>query len=401
MRKHPVTMLAALIFSFTLHAQHTYKEVSLPQLMEITKKGDKGYIILDVRSPGEYVDTVPGGKRVGIGRIKTAINIPIQDLLQKPEALAQLEKYKNEDIYVICSHSYRSRRISNLLLEKGFAHVNNVKGGMSEWYRNYDVLQPYAAGIYENNISYHNIAPAQLFRKLKAKEQVELIGFRSAPKFSFDSMVAPLYLIYPDFKNVTYYQPTDTLALLEKLKGNYDKTVVLFNTIGGGATDIAVWLTQKGYKNVNHLVGNLPGFYEYLANYQPAVINDYMSSKNAIQYYTPLQFCKNTPANVQWVDIRHDTTYNKVTQGTKLSYKTLIGAVNFPFYKNADEFEKQFTDKSKLYLLIPEQGYVGVDLVNALLKKGYRVGWLIGGIERWEWYTNNIDEFKCGGALAM
>ena len=240
MRKHPVTMLAALIFSFTLHAQHTYKEVSLPQLMEITKKGDKGYIILDVRSPGEYVDTVPGGKRVGIGRIKTAINIPIQDLLQKPEAIAQLEKYKNEDIYVICSHSYRSRRISNLLLEKGFAHVNNVKGGMSEWYRNYDVLQPYAAGIYENNISYHNIAPAQLFRKLKAKEQVELIGFRSAPKFSFDSMVAPLYLIYPDFKNVTYYQPTDTLALLEKLKGNYDKTVVLFNTIGGGATDIAV-----------------------------------------------------------------------------------------------------------------------------------------------------------------
>ena len=54
--------------------------------MEKTKKGDKGYIILDVRSPGEYVDTAPGGKQVGIGRIKTAINIPIQDLLQKPEA---------------------------------------------------------------------------------------------------------------------------------------------------------------------------------------------------------------------------------------------------------------------------------------------------------------------------
>jgi len=398
MRKHLFTVIA-LIFSFAINAQNNYNEVSLPQLMEKTKKGDKGFIILDVRSPGEYVDTAPGGKHIGIGRIKTAINIPIQDLLQKPEAIAQLEKYKGEDIYVICSHSYRSRRISNLLLEKGFTHVNNVKGGMSEWYRNYDELQPYASGIYENNISYHNMAPAQLFRKLKAKEQVELIGFRSAPKFFFDSLVAPLYTVYPDFRSVTYFQPTDTVALLEKLKGDYHKTIVLFNTIGGGATDAAIWLTQKGYTNVNHLVGNLAGFYEYLANYQPTVISDYMPGKNGIQYFTPLQFCKNTPANVQWIDARHDTTFNKVTEGTKLNYKTLKGAVNFPFYKNADDFEKQFPDKKKLYMLIPEQGYVGVDLVNALIKKGYKVGWLIGGIERWEWYSNNIDEFKCAAQL--
>src|SRR5688572_6044081 len=113
MRKHLLSIPAALIISFALHSQNNYNEVSLPQLMEKTKKGDKGYIILDVRSTGEYVDTVPGGKHVGIGRIKTAINIPIQDLLQKPEAIAQLEKYKGEDVYVICSHSYRSRRVSN------------------------------------------------------------------------------------------------------------------------------------------------------------------------------------------------------------------------------------------------------------------------------------------------
>ena len=401
MRKHLFTITAALIFSLTLYSQNNYNEVSLPQLLEKTKKGDKGYIILDVRSTGEYVDTVPGGKHVGIGRIKTAINIPIQDLLQKPEAIAQLEKYKGEDVYVICSHSYRSRRISNLLLEKGFKQVNNVKGGMSEWYRNYDVLQPYAAAIYENNISYHNMAPAQLFRKLKAKEQVELIGFRSAPKFFFDSLVAPLYTVFPDFRNVTYFQPADTVALLEKLKGDYAKTIVLFNTIGGGATDAAVWLTQKGFKNVNHLVGNLAGFYEYLANYQPTVINEYMPTKSGIQYYTPLQFCKNTPENVQWVDIRHDTTFNKVTQGTKLNYKTLKGAVNFPFYKNADDFENRFPDKKKLYILLPEQGYAGVELANALIKKGYKIGWIIGGIERWEWYSNNIDEFKCADHLVM
>ena len=126
-----------------------------------------------------------------------------------------------------------------------------------------------------------------------------------------------------------------------------------------------------------------------------------MPTKSGIQYYTPLQFCKNTPENVQWVDIRHDTTFNKVTQGTKLNYKTLKGAVNFPFYKNADDFEKQFRDKKKLYMLLPEQGYAGVELANALIKKGYKIGWIIGGIERWEWYSNNIDEFKCADHLVM
>ena len=389
------SFVATLLLLQSALAQNNYNEISLPQLMEKVKQGGKGYIILDVRSNGEYVDTVPGGRHIGIGRIKTAVNIPIQDLLQKPEAIAQLEKYKNEDVYVICSHSYRSRRISNLLMEKGFTHVTNVKGGMTEWYRNNDVLHPYAAGILENNIAYHNMAPAQLYRKLKGHEPIDLIGFRSPPRFFFDSLVAPLYNLYPDFKMATYFQPADTLALLEKLKGNKDKTIVLFNTIGGGASETAVWLTQKGYKQVNHLNGNLVAFYEYLANYQAATAGDYMTLKSNLHFYTPLSFCQNRPANTQWVDLRHDTSFNKTTQGTKLSYKTLKGAVNFPFYKSADEFEKAFPDKSKLYILLPEQGYVGVDLVNALLKKGYRLGWLIGGLERWEWYTNNIDEFNC------
>ena len=48
-----------------------------------------------------------------------------------------------------------------------------------------------------------------------------------------------------------------------------------------------------------------------------------------------------------------------------------------------------------MYILIPDRGYAGVDFAEALTRKGYRVGWLIGGIERWEWYTNNIPDFNC------
>jgi rhodanese-related sulfurtransferase len=396
MNKQILCMILCLVAACACFAQNNYTETTLPQLMEKIQQG-KELVVLDVRSNGEYMDTVPGGKQIGIGRIRNAINISIQDLFQKPETIRQLDAYKDKDIYVICSHSYRSRRVSNLLLENGFKSINNVQGGMTEWYRNYDVLQPYAAMFYENNIPYRNMAPAQLFRKLKAGEPLVMIGFANAPRFAFDSLVIPLYSVFPDFNKVTYFTLADSLNVLDKVKSANGKTVVFFNTIGGGAAEISYWLSQKGFSNVFVLIGNLAGYFEYLANYHPRDLEAQLSAKSKINFLTPLSYCSNPPSNVQWIDMRHDTTFNQVTRGTKLDYKSLKGALHFPLRRSADEFEKEFPDKKKMYILIPERGYAGVDFAEALIRKGYKVGWLMGGIERWEWYTNNIPEFNCKG----
>ncbi len=391
------SFLFILLFTASIvTAQNNYKEVSLVQLAQKVQQGGKGYIILDVRTPGEYMDTTNAGRHAGIGRIKTAINVSLQDLLGNPETIHQLDQYKNEDVYVICSHSYRSRRISNLLLENGFTSVNNVKGGMTEWYRNYEELQPYMAGMYENNIAYHNMAPSELFKKLAAKEPVEVIGLNGPPRFFFDTLVAPFYTHFPDIKTTNYYRPADSLQILEKVKVSNGRPVVFFNKTGGGAQDMAEWMARKGFTNIYYLVNSLSGFYEYVANFQPATAREKAFVFNSnIQFYTPLSFCKEAPKNVQWIDLRHDTTFNQVTEGTKINYKTLKGAVNFPFYETADAFTLQFPDKSKLYMILPQDGYTGIELADALLKKGYRIGWIMGGIERWEWYTNNIDAFTC------
>jgi rhodanese-related sulfurtransferase len=389
-------LLILILTAALSKAQNNYKEVSLAQLAQRASKDKKGYIILDVRSPGEYMDTTNTGRHAGIGRIKTAINISLQDLLGNPATIRQLDQYKNEDVYVICSHSYRSRRISNLLLENGFTSVNNVKGGMSEWYRYYDELKGYMPALYENHIAYHNMAPSELFNKLAAKEPVEIIGLNSAPHFFFDSLVAPYYPYFPDIKNANYYQPADSLQILEKVKTSGNTPVVLFSKVGGGSQDMAEWLARKGFTNIYFLVNSLPGFYEYVVNFQPVASREKAIVFNSnIQFYTPLSFCKESPSSVQWIDLRHDTTFNQLTEGTKINYKTLKGAVNFPFYKTADAFTQQFPDKNKLYMILPQDGYTGIELADALLKKGYRIGWIIGGIERWEWYTNNIDAFTC------
>ena len=400
LKQYILSALCSLFCSFLIaqpadDLNFRYKEITLPELMQKLQQGKNDFVILDVRTKGEYHDTVSSGKHLNLGHIKSAINIPLQDLQQKPEALKELEPYKDKEIYVICSHSYRSRTISKLLVQNNFSGVTNVQGGMSEWFRNYDELKPYA-GYREKNISYTIASPSQVFGQLKTNKPIQFIGFSNAPRFAFDSMVVAFYKHFPEFKNVTYFKPADSLLVLEKARQAKGKTIILFNTIGGGAAEATEWLTQKGIPNVSYLVGNIGGFYEYLANYHgDSDIKKYLSPASSIRFFTPLSFCKAKPANHQWIDLRHDTTYNKITNGTRLSYKTIKDAVNFPFYKTADEFARQFPDKNKNYLFIPQQGYIGLELADELIKRGYKIQWLMGGIERWEWYTNNIEEFNC------
>src|SRR5687767_12901705 len=102
MLKQLLTLAGILIYSLSTNAQNNYREISLPQLMRKWQGGNKDMIILDVRSPGEYGDSSQF-RHLNIGRIKGAMNISIQDLQQKPEAIKQLEAYKDKEIYVICS----------------------------------------------------------------------------------------------------------------------------------------------------------------------------------------------------------------------------------------------------------------------------------------------------------
>jgi rhodanese-related sulfurtransferase len=83
-------------------------------------------LFLDVRTPAEYNGTA----EAKFGAIKNAINIPVQELQAR---ISELEKYKDKEIVVYCSHSHRSPRASYLLTQAGFKKVTNMNGGMSVW----------------------------------------------------------------------------------------------------------------------------------------------------------------------------------------------------------------------------------------------------------------------------
>lgn len=81
-------------------------------------------ILLDVRTPKEFA----GKSSPNYGTLKNAINIPIQEMDNR---ITELEKYKDKEIIVYCSHSQRSSRVSYMLTQEGFTHVINMAGGLS------------------------------------------------------------------------------------------------------------------------------------------------------------------------------------------------------------------------------------------------------------------------------
>ena len=85
-----------------------------------------GVVLLDVRTGDEF----NGKAKPDFGRLKNAINIPIQELDKR---LSELDQYKGKQIIVYCSHSRRSPQASWMLTQNGFTKVANMAGGMSEW----------------------------------------------------------------------------------------------------------------------------------------------------------------------------------------------------------------------------------------------------------------------------
>ena len=87
---------------------------------------EKSVVFLDVRTPAEF----NGMAKDKFGAIKNAVNIPIGEL---PARMNELEKFKDKEIVVYCSHSHRSPRASYMLTQNGFKKVTNMLGGMSVW----------------------------------------------------------------------------------------------------------------------------------------------------------------------------------------------------------------------------------------------------------------------------
>ena len=112
--------LSAVIFIGC--AQTTYENaVTVGQLIEMMRK-DSSLVLLDVRNPHELEDK-------SLGHIGGVLNIPLPELEKR---LDELDKFKENNIAVICRSGRRSGIATDLLIKKGFNAIN-VSGGMVQY----------------------------------------------------------------------------------------------------------------------------------------------------------------------------------------------------------------------------------------------------------------------------
>lgn len=93
-------------------------KVSLLQATQLMNQGKT--LVLDVRTPAEF----------STGHVRDAKNIALNELAGK---LAELEKYKDKPVIVVCQSGIRSTKALTLLKKAGFNQAVSMDGGMADW----------------------------------------------------------------------------------------------------------------------------------------------------------------------------------------------------------------------------------------------------------------------------
>lgn len=95
-----------------------YKRISMDEAKTLMEK-EEGYILLDVRTKGEYES----------GYIPGAINIPLSNIDEK---IISFLPDKSQMILVYCRSGNRSREASDKLSKLGYSNVLEI-GGINAW----------------------------------------------------------------------------------------------------------------------------------------------------------------------------------------------------------------------------------------------------------------------------
>ena len=97
---------------------------SLPflQAFELALRRERGddLLLLDVRDPDEFERA----------HIEGATLIPLSELEARS---GEIEAFKDRPVVVQCHHGPRSRRASEVLIDRGFTQVQYLDGGIEAW----------------------------------------------------------------------------------------------------------------------------------------------------------------------------------------------------------------------------------------------------------------------------
>ena len=362
-----------------------YKTVD-PLSLYQALKNTKGYILLDVRSKGEYEDTSQFSG-ANIGRLKGALNINVRELGQR---LNEIKEDKDKPVFVYCSHSQRSRRASKMLADSGFTNVTNVNGGLTSLLYFSEVNKKYFRDLYETKTNYAFISPKELCDAVnKNPSAVFLLDVRSD---SFYRHIAPESKenALGNLKgsvNIPYNEIEKTLAKIPK-----NKQVILIDLYGDDAAKTADILLKNNYKDVKILIEGMDRWITMNEEDVPCKKSLYQQASK-FSIISPAAFGKmGSNENVITVDVRSPEEFNNQHKDSWRNIGKIKNAIPIPFKEMESNISKLDADKNKP-IIVYSFGGNGDAFTAAkyLCDNGFtNVNVLAGGLFNLRWTAANI-----------
>jgi rhodanese-related sulfurtransferase len=378
MRTKIFLLVAVCVASLQLHAQFkhdniAYKTVFINDLCDSLKKYPDR-LILDVRTAGEFRDTSTQAS-LNIGHLKGAYNISSPEVSDR---LKEIQAYKNKPVFVICSHSQRSRVCSKILADSGFTNVINVNGAMTEFNLLKNSSIDCAGDLYETSNQFKLVSPHEVAEMITSKQDVFILDVRSDSAFkgiSRDVVENALGRLKGSVNIPFALLP----AFLDKVPKN--RPVLVIADFGRETNLGAKLLTENGYTNVSAAFN---GLNEWLnASHEEVPLRDRLwEQPNRFSYVTAVEMDKLLTAKPSTfvLDVRtKDEFTNNVKDRPWTNRGHIQNAVNIPAaelskrlnelsaYKNSDILVYTFGNNAETFQsarLLAENGFTKVHFLT-------------------------------------
>ena len=349
-----------------------YKTIDPFELCDALQK-NKGYLLLDVRSAGENCDTSSSG--LNIGHLNGAKNIDVRELGNR---LSEISTYKDQPVFVYCSHSQRSRRASKMLADSGFTKVFNINGGMTALYytnaREKDCLQ----SLVETNNKYSTISAIDLCNKVSAKKDVFVLDVRTDSAFRHIS-TDPKVNAYGVIRQSTNIPLAELPMKLNSIPK--DKEIIITDLNGSDAPKAAALLKEKGYSNVSVLIEGISRLLSMDENELSCKKQIYQSPVS-YKIMSTSEFGRFTKANKDYLllDIRTVEMFTNKHTDSWRNIGHLKNAINIPTadlskrtaeltpYKNKEIVIYGFSSEVESFAaanILTQQGFKKVNVLNS------------------------------------
>lgn len=384
--------LLTSIFCFSILASHSqfkadnvkYKTV-FPEDLCKTLQANPGYVLLDVRSDGEFNDTMSASPALNIGHLQNALHINITQL---PQRWKELTAYKDKPLFIYCSHSQRSRRASRLLADSGFTNIFNINGGLTNFYDEAIQSDPCAAYKIQSSVPYKIVSPKTLLDS-KSLKSYYIIDLRSDSIFrGLGDEHSKTEGRFCDAANFPFAKFMSTGAR------TFNKPILLVDEYGDESAKAASMLINEGVKDVTILFDGMAGLSDYIVNNKQLTV-PLCLNQLGYSLLSADQFAQMMKANqsLTIIDVRSKEEFSNKSKNYWQNIGQVQNAINIPAseIKTSTLLPSSKTQKIILYGFNSQPEIF--ESAKALWDAGYKNIYVLqGGIWRLRWAAHNLKD---------